>query len=109
MSETYVILSSLKHYDGKVKKVIAEKQDQLVGTEDQIVSFDTDGKVISKNFDEIGEKSGQFLTRAEYERLVSNGLVEQNKNYYILGIPMEDEIMNLQAQIDELKARLDKL
>ena len=48
---TYVTLSSLKHYDEKIKEVIEDKQDQLIGTEGQIVSFDADGNVISKNLD----------------------------------------------------------
>lgn len=56
MAETYVTLSSLKHYDEKIKEVIDEKQDQLVGTEGQVVSFDADGNVISKNL-EIGENT----------------------------------------------------
>lgn len=47
MAETYVTLSSLKHYDEKIKEVIDEKQDQLVGTEGQVVSFDADGNVIA--------------------------------------------------------------
>lgn len=53
MAETYVTLSSLKHYDEKIKEVIDEKQDQLVGTEGQVVSFDENGNVISKDLEMI--------------------------------------------------------
>ena len=53
MAETYVTLSSLKHYDEKIKGVIDEKQDKLVGTDGQVVSFDVDGNVISKTLEVI--------------------------------------------------------
>ena len=58
MAETYMTLSSLKHYDEKIKEVISKKQDQLVGTEGQVVSFDENGNVISIDLDvtDLGEK-----------------------------------------------------
>ncbi len=51
MAETYIPLPSLKHYDEKIKEVIDDKQDKLVGTEGQIVSFDENGNVISKDLE----------------------------------------------------------
>ena len=53
MAETYVTLSSLKHYDEKNKELIATKQDKLVGAENQVVSFDENGTVISKDLEMI--------------------------------------------------------
>ena len=60
---------------------------------------------------EGGEKEVQFITEEDYKQLERDGLVEQNKNYYILGKPTdyENEIANLQAQIDELRERLESL
>jgi antitoxin component YwqK of YwqJK toxin-antitoxin module len=111
MAKTFVTLSSLNNYNGKIKGVIDKKQEQLVGTDSQIVSFDKDGKAVSIDFEDVGEKHGVFITREEYDQLETDGLVEENKNYYIIGSPMatENQIANLQAQIDELKARLDLL
>ena len=34
-----------------------------------------------------GEKEGLFLTREEYDQLEAQGLVEMNRNYYIIGSP----------------------
>jgi antitoxin component YwqK of YwqJK toxin-antitoxin module len=111
MTKTFVTLSSLNNYNGKIKGVIDKKQEQLVGTDSQIVSFDKDGKAVSIDFESVGEKHGVFITREEYDQLETDGLVEENKNYYIIGSPIatENQIANLQAQIDELKARLDLL
>ena len=67
MAEQYVTLSSLKHYDGKIKEVIATKQDQLVGTEGQVVSFDADGNAIAIDFEggntiEVSKEEGNQIT-----------------------------------------------
>ena len=39
-----ITLDSLKHYDEKSKELISTKQDKLKGTNNQIVSFDEEGK-----------------------------------------------------------------
>ena len=70
MSIEYVNPSGLEHYDEKIKEVIAKKQDQLVGTEGQVVSFDTDGNVIAKDLENHIE-----LTQSEYD-----ALSEEEKN-----------------------------
>ena len=67
MAETYVTLSSLKHYDEKIKEVIDEKQDQLAGTEGQVVSFDADGNVISKNLESIATEISKEENLNQYQ------------------------------------------
>ena len=51
-----VTVASLKHYDEKSKNLISQKQDKIQGTNNQIVSFDKEGKVIAKDFSENAEK-----------------------------------------------------
>lgn len=79
-----VTVASLKHYDEKSKNLISQKQDQLKGTSNQIVSFNEDGKVISKDFSENAEKI--TYTNEKYSQFtnvnsVLNNLLE--KVYYI--------------------------
>ena len=79
-----ITVKSLKHYDEKSKNLISQKQDQLKGTSNQIVSFDEDGKVISKDFSENAEKI--TYTNEKYSQFtnvnsVLNNLLE--KVYYI--------------------------
>lgn len=70
MAETYVTLSSLKHYDEKIKGVIDEKQDKLVGTAGQVVSFDENGNVVSKDLETVDTSVIEDSTNA-----VSGGAV----------------------------------
>ena len=51
-----ITLDNLKHYDEKSKGLIFNKQDKIIGTNNQIVSFDEEGKVIAKDFSENAEK-----------------------------------------------------
>ena len=37
------------------------------------------------NVSEGGEKKGEFLTKEEYDQLETDGLLQEDKNYYILG------------------------
>lgn len=37
------------------------------------------------NVSEGGEKKGEFLTKEEYDQLEADGLLQEDKNYYILG------------------------
>lgn len=71
MAETYVTLSSLKHYDGKIREVIDEKQDQLVGTEGQVVSFDADGNVIAKDLEKVEFDTSNLVEKEEGKGLFS--------------------------------------
>ena len=78
-----VTVASLKHYDEKSKNLISQKQDSLKGTKDQIVSFDEEGKVISKDFSEGADKI--TYSNEKYEHLTDVGLVLDNlleKVYY---------------------------
>jgi hypothetical protein len=79
-----VTVKSLKHYDEKSKNLISQKQDSLKGTKDQIVSFDEEGKVISKDFSEGADKI--TYSNEKYEHLTDVGLVLDNlleKVYYV--------------------------
>lgn len=79
-----VTVASLKHYDEKSKNLISQKQDSLKGTKNQIVSFDEEGKVISKDFSEGAEKI--TYSNEKYEHLTDVGLVLDNlleKVYYV--------------------------
>ena len=96
MAETYVTISSLKHYDGKIKEVIAEKQDQLVGTEGQVVSFDADGNVISKDLEKIEIDTSNFVTKEEGKGLFSgsyNDLTDKPEIPSVDGF-ISEEILN---------------
>ncbi len=79
-----ITLDSLKHYDEKSKELISTKQDRLKGTNNQIVSFDEEGKVISKDFSEDAEKitySNEKYNQFTNVNSVLNNLLE--KVYYV--------------------------
>ena len=79
-----VTVASLKHYDEKSKNLISQKQDLLKGTTNQIVSFDNEGKVISKDFQEGAEKI--TYSNEKYEHLTDVSLVLDTlleKVYYV--------------------------
>ena len=79
-----VTVASLKHYDEKSKNLISQKQDQLKGTNNQIVSFDEEGKVIAKDFSEDAEKitySNEKYNQFTNVNSVLDNLLE--KVYYV--------------------------
>lgn len=79
-----ITLDSLKHYDEKSKELISTKQDRLKGTNNQIVSFDEEGKVISKDFSEDAEKitySNEKYNQFTNINEVLNNLLE--RSYYV--------------------------
>lgn len=79
-----ITVASLKHYDEKSKNLISQKQDLLKGTTNQIVSFDNEGKVISKDFQEGAEKI--TYSNEKYEHLTDVSLVLDTlleKVYYV--------------------------
>lgn len=47
-----------------------------------------------------GEKEGLFLTREEYDQLEAQGLVEMNRNYYIIGSPAPT-VQQIDAIVEE--------
>lgn len=83
MADTYVTLSSLKHYDEKIKGVIDEKQDKLVGTDGQVVSFDADGNVISKTLEVIDTsefaKTEELDNKLDKENPTGTGSLSLNR------------------------------
>jgi hypothetical protein len=46
------------------------------------------------------EKEGLFLTREEYDQLEAQGLVEMNRNYYIIGSPAPT-VQQIDAIVEE--------
>ena len=79
-----ITLDSLKHYDEKSKELISTKQDRLKGTNNQIVSFDEEGNVISKDFSEDAEKiaySNEKYNQFTNINEVLNNLLE--RSYYV--------------------------
>ena len=95
MAETYVTLSSLKHYDEKIKEVIAEKQDQLVGTEGQVVSFDADGNVISKDLEQVEIDTSNFVEKEKGKGLFSgsyNDLTDKPEIPSVDGFVLEETL-----------------
>ena len=79
-----ITLDSLKHYDEKSKEFISQKQDKLKGANNQIVSFDEEGNVISKDFSEDAEKitySNEKYNQFTNVNSVLNNLLE--KVYYV--------------------------
>ena len=103
MAETYITLSSLKHYDEKIKEVIDDKQEQLVGAEGQIVSFDADGNVISKDLEKIEIDTSDFVTKEEGKGLFSgsyNDLTDKPEIPSVEGLASEDYVTDKIAEIE---------
>ena len=71
MADTLITLPALKHYDEKIKEVIDEKQDQLVGIEGQVVSFDADGNVIAKDLEKVEFDTSNLVEKEEGKGLFS--------------------------------------
>lgn len=79
-----ITVDHLRHYNDKSQELISTKQDKLEGKNNQIVSFDEEGKVISKDFSEDAEKitySNEKYNQFKNVNVVLDNLLE--KVYYV--------------------------
>ena len=79
-----ITVDSLKYYNDKSQELISTKQDKLEGKNNQIVSFDEEGKVIAKDFSENAEKitySNDKYNQFNNVNAVLDNLLE--KVYYV--------------------------